>query len=155
LLSSSKSRRDFLFHGFSGASSLWLAAHWPVLLSAATHAHQSVKSPANVKFEFFSPEQAVEIEAISARIIPTTDTPGAREAGVVYFIDRALVTFAKDAQKTCSGGLTDLQARVVEMFPGTAKFSAATPEQQDHGAWRREPGLRMARPAARGPRQRP
>ena len=35
---------------------------------------------------------AAEIEAIAARIIPSDATPGAREAGVVYFIDRALST---------------------------------------------------------------
>ncbi len=29
------------------------------------------------------------MEAMTARLIPTTDTPGAREAGVIHFIDRA------------------------------------------------------------------
>ena len=83
------------------------------------------------KFEYFSAEQAAEIDAITARIIPTTDTPGAREAGVVFFIDRALVTFAKDNQKEYAEGLPALQVRAHEMFPGVTKFSAATPEQQD------------------------
>jgi hypothetical protein len=54
-----------------------------------------------------------------------------REAGVVYFIDRALKTFASDSQKSYIEGLPDLQARVREMFPGVEKFSAAAPEQQD------------------------
>lgn len=132
-MSVSPSRREFLIRGLGGVSSVWLTTHWPAVLSAADHAHQAAQSstPTKFKFEFFSPEQAVEIDAISSRIIPTTDTPGAREAGVVYFIDRALVTFAKDQQKICIDGLADLQARVVEMFPGTTKFSAATPDQQD------------------------
>jgi len=52
-------------------------------------------------------------------------------AGVVYFIDRGLATFAVDERKTYQEGLTELQARVNEMFPGIQKFSAATPEQQD------------------------
>ena len=47
-------------------------------------------------FEVFTPEQAKEVEAIAARIIPTDELPGATEAGVVYFIDRALKTFASD-----------------------------------------------------------
>lgn len=101
------------------------------MLSAATHARQVAKSPASAKFEFFSPEQAVEIDAIASRIIPATDTPGAHEAGVVFYIDRALVTFAKDSQKMYADGLAALQATVAELFPGTTKFSSATPEQQD------------------------
>lgn len=34
-----------------------------------------------------TPAQARDIEAIAAQIVPSDDTPGAREAGVVYFID--------------------------------------------------------------------
>ena len=125
------SRRGFLSHGLSGISAVWISTHWPAMLSAASHAHQAVKSPEAAKFEYLSAEQAVEIDAITARIIPTTDTPGAREAGVVFFIDRALITFAKDNQKEYAEGLLAWQARAHEMFPGVTKFSAATPEQQD------------------------
>src|SRR5271168_2236718 len=125
------SRRGFLSQTLTGISAAWISAQWPAMLSAATYARQTVKSAAPAKFEFFSPEQAVEIDAISARIIPTTDTPGAHEAGVVFFIDRALVTFAKDNQKLYSDGLHDLQARAHELFPAVNKFSAVTPEQQD------------------------
>jgi gluconate 2-dehydrogenase gamma chain len=125
------SRRTFLLRAGTGISAAWVSAHWPALLSAATHAHQAAKAPTPPKFEFFTTEQAAEIDAITARIIPTDDTPGAREAGVVYFIDRALVTFDSEDQKTYREGLSELQARVTEMFPGLAKFSTATPEQQD------------------------
>ncbi len=130
-MNNSLSRRRFLSHGISGLSSAWITAHWPAVLSAADHAHRAAQSATPPKFEFFSPEQAAEIDAIAARIIPTDDTPGAREAGVVYFIDRALTTFASDDQKTYKGGLPELQARVRELFPAVERFSAATPEQQD------------------------
>jgi gluconate 2-dehydrogenase gamma chain len=130
-MNNSLSRRRFLSHGISGLSSAWVTAHWPAVLSAADHAHRAAQSPTPPKFEFFSPEQATEIDAIAARIIPTDGTPGAREAGVVYFIDRALATFASDDQKTYKEGLRELQARVREMFPAVERFSAATPEQQD------------------------
>jgi len=125
------SRRGFLAQSLTGISVAWISAHWPAMLSAASHARQAAHSATSAKFEFFSPEQAREIDAIAARIIPTTDTPGAHEAGVVFFIDRALVSFAKEDQKTYAGGLPELEARVREMFPGMEKFSAATPEQQD------------------------
>ncbi len=130
-MESNLSRRGFLSQSLTGLSAAWVSAHWPAMLSAATHARQAVQSTSPAKFEFFSPEQAAEIEAISSRIIPTTDTPGAHEAGVVFFIDRALVTFAKDNQKLYSEGLLALQAKAHELFPTVDKFSAATPEQQD------------------------
>ena len=41
--------------------------------------------------EFFRPQEARTVEAITARILPgTPDDPGAREAGVVYYIDGVL-----------------------------------------------------------------
>ena len=125
------SRRSFLTRAGGAVSAVWLSAHWPALVAAAEHARQAAKSSAPQKFQFFTPEQAVEIDAITARIIPTDETPGAREAGVVYFIDRALTTFAVEDQKTYREGIPSVQARVRELFPGVEKFSSATPEQQD------------------------
>jgi gluconate 2-dehydrogenase subunit 3-like protein len=125
------SRRDFLSRGGAAVSAVWLSAHWPAIVAASEHAHQAAKSSSPPKFQFFTPEEAAEIDAISARIIPSDETPGAREAGVVYFIDRALATFAVDDQKTYREGLPGLQLRVRELFPALEKFSAATLEQQD------------------------
>jgi len=125
------SRRTFLARAGTGLSAAWVTANWPALLSAAKHAHHAAQAAKPPKLEFLTAEQAMEIDAITARIIPTDDTPGAREAGVVYFIDRGLATFAADEQKTYREGLPELQARVNEMFLGIQKFSAATPEQQD------------------------
>lgn len=126
-----RSRRRFLFHSVGAVSASWVAAHWPAALAAADHAHQSAHSVTPRKFEFFTPEQATEVDAITACIIPTDDQPGAHEAGVVYFIDRALRTFASEHQKTYVEGLRKVQARVHELFPGVVKFSAATSEQQE------------------------
>jgi gluconate 2-dehydrogenase gamma chain len=125
------SRRHFLAEGLAGVSAVWVSTHWPSLVAAAEHAHAQVKSSTPPKFEFFTSEDAAEVDAITSRVIPTTDTPGAYEAGVVFFIDHALVTFAKENQKVYRDGLLALQARVRELFPGTDKFSGATPEQQD------------------------
>ncbi|HXA00021.1 MAG TPA: gluconate 2-dehydrogenase subunit 3 family protein [Candidatus Dormibacteraeota bacterium] len=124
-------RRTFLTRGAAGLSAAWLTAQWPAMVSAATHAHAVVASPNPAKFEFFAPEEAAEVEAIASRIIPSDETPGAKEAGVIYFIDRALVTFAADSQKTYREGLPEIQAILAEKFPGVKKFSAATAEQQD------------------------
>jgi gluconate 2-dehydrogenase gamma chain len=123
-------RRDFL-HLLSGSvGAAWLTANWPVLLSAAEHAHQAVKS-GNAALEVFTAEQARELDALTSRIIPTDDVAGAHEAGVVYFIDRALKTFASDNLPAYKTGLTEVQARTTKLFPGVARFSAATSDQQD------------------------
>src|SRR5215475_1854629 len=124
-------RRDFLLRSCSSLTAIWVSSHWPSLCAAATHARQAVQAPESAKLSFFTPAQAVEIDAITARIIPTTDTPGAHEAGVLYFIDRALTTFAVDQQKDYREGLPELEARAHEMFPTVEKFSSASLEQQD------------------------
>jgi gluconate 2-dehydrogenase gamma chain len=83
-----------------------------------------------VKFDFFSPQEAVEVEAITAQIIPSDDTPGARDARCVYFIDRALTTFDRDKQSAYTQGLKDLQTKAGERFPVAIKFSGLTSAQQ-------------------------
>jgi len=128
---SSFDRRSFLSLSAAGLSAAWLTAQWPSMVSAATHAHAAVASAEPAKFEFFTPREATEVEAMASRIIPSDETPGAKEAGVVYFIDRALVTFAVDSQKDYREGLADVQELVAKKFPSVKTFSAATPEQQD------------------------
>lgn len=44
----------------------------------------------NAHATFFDDQQRATVEAAMARIIPTDDTPGAREAGTVDFVDRYL-----------------------------------------------------------------
>jgi gluconate 2-dehydrogenase gamma chain len=81
-------------------------------------------------FQFFSLEQAAEVEAMSTQIIPTDDAPGAREARVVYFIDRVLTTFDRHRQPEYTQGLGRLPARAQKMFPGEGKFSRLRSAQQ-------------------------
>src|SRR5437588_11059990 len=130
-MSESVSRRRFLAQGAAGVSAVWVSAHWPARMATAQHAHQAAKSATPPKFAFFSADEAKEIDAITSRIIPTDETPGAHEAGVLYFIDHGLTTFAVDDQKTYREGLPALQSIFEEMFPGSSKFTALTPEQQD------------------------
>jgi gluconate 2-dehydrogenase gamma chain len=70
------------------------------------------------------------VESVAAQIIPTDDTPGAREAKVIYFIDRALTTFDRDKQPLYTEGLKDLQTKTRELFPNTERFSSLTAAQQ-------------------------
>ena len=124
-------RRDFLLQIGGAAGAAWMTAQWPEMLAAAQHAHAATRANPALAFEVLTPAQAVEIEAISSLIIPTDELPGAREAGVVYFIDRALKTFADDAKPVYEHGLAYLNRMAGEMFPGVERFSAATPAQQE------------------------
>ena len=112
------SRRLFLQRSCAGIGAVWLASRWAEILEAQEHAHRAALAPES-KLEVLSPEQAVEIEAVAARIIPTDSTPGAREAHVIYFIDRALATFDGDKHKLYTRGLRSLQNRSRRLFHGT------------------------------------
>lgn len=124
------SRRSVLVGSLSGLSSIWLATHWPGILAAQEHAHALAKSGRPATLGFFSPDQAAEIGAMAAQIIPTDDTPGAREAGTIYFIDRALTTFDQEKQAAYTQGLRDLRAKTRELFPTGNKFSELNSAQQ-------------------------
>ncbi len=124
------SRRQFLLHSVSGLSSAWLALRWPAILAAQEHAQRAEASGHPVQFQFFSPEDAVEVEAMAAQIIPSGDIPGAQEARVIYFIDRVLVTFDRDKQPAYTQGLKDLRQRAQVLSPTVNRFSSLTPAQQ-------------------------
>lgn len=124
------SRRQFLLSSVSGLSSAWLALRWPAILAAQEHAQRAEASGGVAQFQVFSPEEAVEVEAMAAQIIPSDDTPGAKEARVVYFIDRVLATFDRDRQPAYTQGLKDLRHRTQVLFPSVNRFSSLTPAQQ-------------------------
>ena len=115
------SRRSFLAGSAAGLSSAWMASNWAGILAAQEHARRAAASGSPGRFEFFSPEQATEVESVAAQIIPTNDTPGAREAGAVYFIDRALTTFDRQQQDVYTQGLGNLKTKTQEVFPGATK----------------------------------
>lgn len=130
MTTSDTSRRQFLARVSLGLSCGWLSLHWPAIQAAQAYARSAAHSSPAAEFQFFSREAAVEIEAVAAQIIPTDDAPGAREARVIYFIDRALVTFDKEKQVAYTGGLKQLQLRTEQMFPGVGQFSSLSSAQQ-------------------------
>ena len=124
------SRRAFLLQSITGLSAAWIAANYSAVLEAGEFVQKSTQAGQPAKFAFFTPEQAVEVEAMTAQIIPTDATPGAREAHVINFIDRALTTYDKGRQKDYVQGLAALQAQTAQTVPGATKFSALTSDQQ-------------------------
>ena len=113
-----KSRRSFLRDSAAGLGAAWIAANWPAVLAAEERARTAAG------FAFFTPEEAVELDAMTAQIIPTDHTPGAREARVVHFIDRALETFERARQEDYRRGLHDLALRSNRAFPSASVITS-------------------------------
>ena len=107
-----------------------MAAHYAGIVAAEDYVLQAAQSGQPLTLAFFTPAQAAEVEAMAAQIIPTDETPGAREARVINFIDRALVTFSKGSQPAYTKGLAELQAQTTQLFPTASRFSALTSAQQ-------------------------
>jgi len=117
----------------AGVFSAWIA-DWHGIAAAGAYAvraaQRSALSGRPVKFGVLTDEQAVELDAMVSQIIPADATPGAHEAGVVYFIDRSLATFASPSRLIYMQGFGELQAKTQAMFPSSGKFSALSSAQQ-------------------------
>lgn len=124
------SRRSFLVESLSGVGAAWFATNYAGILATGDYLLEAAQSGRPATFSFFTPEQAAEVEAMAAQIIPADHTPGAREARVVHFIDRALTTFEADRKADYVSGLAELQAQTKQLFPSASRFSALTSEQQ-------------------------
>lgn len=77
-----------------------------------------------VRYEYLDPAAAREIEALAAQIIPSDGTPGAREAGVIRFIDHVLATWDSDKREIYRRGLEAAQQKRGELFPQSASVTA-------------------------------
>ena len=117
------SRRQWVLASLGIASASEIA-------SAQQHAHQAVTSNPRPAFGYLDTATAAEIEAIASQILPSDETPGAREAGIIYFIDRALTTFDKDKQQAYRSGLEAIQAKRKELFPQAQSIAGLTSDQQ-------------------------
>jgi gluconate 2-dehydrogenase gamma chain len=122
------SRRAFLRQTGIAARNSLIVLSLPAIMSSSAAASEAMLE--NSAFKILGSEEAREFAAIAARIIPTDETPGATEAGVIYFIDNVLGTSRPEALEPMRAGLASLQASAQSTY-GSASFSALTPEQQD------------------------
>jgi gluconate 2-dehydrogenase gamma chain len=98
--------------------------------SAENDAHQAAQTADASGTSFLTSIEAADVGAIAAQIIPSDATPGAREAGVVFFIDRALATFFSRMAETFRAQLTEFRAECHARHPDCASFSALSSQQQ-------------------------
>jgi len=112
-------RRQFLQSGTAAGGTMYLRLAGPALLAAAQSACSA--RDASAPFAVLGQHEAADLAAIAARIIPTTDTPGATEAGVVWFFDSAF-----------AGAM---QAELAVAREGLAAFRAALADEHDVAAF--------------------
>jgi hypothetical protein len=74
---------------------------------------------ARSSWRFFTDQEARTLDAMLACIIPSDGAAGAREAGVIHYIDRQLTRRFREQQKDYRAGLAALRG-----------FADATPERQ-------------------------
>jgi gluconate 2-dehydrogenase subunit 3-like protein len=103
---------------------------WPEVALALDHQHAPPAAAPEAKLSFFTPAEAADVDAVAAQIVPTDDTPGAREAGAVYFIDRALATFFAQLGADYRVQLAAFQAACREAHPAAASFASLASDQQ-------------------------
>ena len=119
------SRRNFMQSGVALAGGSWLRFSIPGLAAmsqAACGARDETR-----QFTTLSSAEATEFEAIAARILPTTDTPGAREAGVIWFFDQTFGTFHAKNLDYARNGLAEFQ----QALEGDLLFSELEESAQD------------------------
>ena len=123
------SRRDAL-RSLSAAMGLALASSWPDIARASHDAHAAAQAPAITSHTLLGSADAADVEALTSQIVPSDDTPGAREAGVIFFIDRALATFFAHWRESFMDGLAQFQSAARAAHPSAASFAALGGDQQ-------------------------
>jgi gluconate 2-dehydrogenase gamma chain len=129
-MSDLQNRRAFL-RAAAAAGVVW-AADFALVEGALAWTAQQTAGQKGAPFAVLSPEEADAIVAMTERILPSVDgRAGAREAGVVYFIDRALATFNSAQRTLYSEGVKDLNAQAARKPGGASSFAALNAQQQD------------------------
>ena len=123
------SRRTFLRVAGGALGGAWLTLDLSKVAQAAHDAHEAREAGA-LNTSFLSRAELADVDAITAQIIPTDDTPGAREAGVALFIDRALATFFGRMAPDFRSQLAAFRLRCQAQHPDAGSFAALSEEQQ-------------------------
>lgn len=125
-------RRTFIAQAASASLGLLYATGLTPGLLAQAHEHAKA-APRNLDgqpFRFFTPQQAADYEAFAEQIFPTDDTPGAKEANVVHFVDFALSEIEPHNKSGFSKALQALNTQAKKTNPAADSFSTLSAAQQ-------------------------
>jgi len=122
-------RRDFLSLSGSSLGGAWLLGLAPLVAAAQACAADARRG--GLPFTTFTDREGADFDALAARIVPTDDTPGAREAAVVHFADQALQTFMSELLPIVRAGLVRLSDRATDGSDGAPSFADLDQARQD------------------------
>jgi len=125
----SVSRRQFLQSASSLSGIAYLRLTGSALAAIAQTASAAKQESAS--FRVLGNIEAADFEAIAARIIPTTDTPGATEAGVIHFFDNAFADEMSDRLDAARAGLAAFNASIKDSGSMADRFSDLDSGAQD------------------------
>ena len=103
-------RRAFLAQSGAAISGSWISMSLPAILAASQASCKAKEEGA--AFRVFTASEAIEFEAMAAQVIPSGDSPGAREAGVIYFMDTVLAEDQTGGIDRLRSGLAELQVDI-------------------------------------------
>jgi len=126
--SDSVSRRSFLQLAGALSTTSYLRLSGAALATIAQSACSAEQESS--AFLTLGADEARDFAAIAARIIPTTETPGATEAGVIHFFDNAFAGEMSGDLSTARAGLADFNAALAESGH-SGRFDELTEDAQD------------------------
>lgn len=121
-------RRQFFALSAQAASKSLIVLSVPAILAACDRAGNARLQGSEM--QTLAAAEANEFAAIAARIMPSDETPGANEAGVIYFMDTVLADDRDEELTLIRQGLSELQETVQARF-GSNSFSDLDDSQQD------------------------
>jgi gluconate 2-dehydrogenase gamma chain len=107
-----------------------VALDWPAIVKAAHEAHVAAESPPTLSYTLLAAGDAADVEALTSQIVPSDETPGAREAGVTYFIDRGLGSFFSHWRESFTRGLAEFQTACRAFDPAGSSFAKLSSDRQ-------------------------
>lgn len=106
-------------------------AGWPEAAEAATRAADVAAQSGRARWKVLTQEQADDIVALTSTIVPSDGTPGAKEAGVVFFVDQSLATTAKEMRPALEGMLREVNAEVARRWAPSARVAQLDQAKRD------------------------
>jgi gluconate 2-dehydrogenase gamma chain len=130
MLTDPTSRRAFL--AAAGAVGMtWLLSDLGAIDEALAHAGHAASRPRRAGFVNLSAADGADVDALMSRIITSDDGPGAKEAGAVYFLDKALGTFMAPQKDGIVAAIAEMRNQAAAKWPGTIALASLTPAQLD------------------------
>ena len=123
-------RREFLTTSAALLGGSWLSMQLPMLGDLARWARAA--AAAGAPFTILTPAEARTMEAFASQIVPSDESsPGAKEAGAIWFIDRALGKgYFPEFRETVTAGIADLDARARARRRQVSGFAELAPADQ-------------------------